>query len=209
MPSRTVAWFLCWLGSQSKFSPQPYDQLAAVLRTQGGSEAADEILYAGRERERHEASSGLKSVKMFALSRVIGYGYYAWWSGLWFLGLLVVGAVAHACLEKEPKERPPTRALRALEISALRALGWSTPEPKKKEKRPKKGGLVRRNLNRVAAYVLSLLTYSLEMMLPLVRLRGQTRDFKFTFHDLYFTFHGIVGIALTTFLAAGLAGFTK
>ena len=54
-----------------------------------------------------------------------------------------------------------------------------------------------------------LLLYSFEMLLPVIRFRGQTRDFPFGWQDVYFHIHGLLGLALAAFLGAGLAGFTK
>jgi hypothetical protein len=55
MINRTAKWFEDWLGKQAPYSPAPYQQLASVLRAQGKPDTADDILYAGRERERDDA----------------------------------------------------------------------------------------------------------------------------------------------------------
>jgi hypothetical protein len=54
-----------------------------------------------------------------------------------------------------------------------------------------------------------LLVYSFEMLLPVFRLRGQTRDFLSRPQDIWFHIQGLLGVILTAFLAAGLAGLTK
>jgi hypothetical protein len=162
MANRSADWFEHWLAKQSHYSPQPYEQLAAVLRGQGRADVADEVLYASRERERLEASSGSTYVWQTALKLVIGYGYRVWLTIFWFVALLVIGA----------------------------AVQWTRPGAPKHD--------VRR-----------LLVYSFEMLLPVVRFRGQTRDFPFGWQEVYFHVHGLVGIALTGFLGAGLAGLTR
>ena len=162
MANRSADWFEHWLAKQSHYSPQPYEQLAAVLRGQGRPDVADEVLYASRERERLEASSGSTYVWQTALKLVVGYGYRVWLTFFWFAALLVIGA----------------------------AVQWTRPGAPKHD--------VRR-----------LLVYSFEMLLPVVRFRGQTRDFPFGWQEVYFHVHGLVGIALTGFLGAGLAGLTR
>jgi len=51
--------------------------------------------------------------------------------------------------------------------------------------------------------------YSFEMLLPLVRLRGQTREYRASWQHVYFHLHNLIGLALAAFLAAGLSGLTK
>jgi hypothetical protein len=81
-PDRTVQWFIGWL-AKSRYSPQPYEQLAQILRTQGAPGDSDRILYAGRERTRHN-SSGLdylwQSTLKFVIGMAITFGgrFYGW-----------------------------------------------------------------------------------------------------------------------------------
>lgn len=90
MISRSGEWFENWLGKQASYTPAPYQQLAAILREQGRSDDADEILYAGKERERAQSSSWrylwLSANKLF-----IGYGYHVWWTLRGVAVLLVAG----------------------------------------------------------------------------------------------------------------------
>ncbi len=79
-----------WL-ARSNYSPQPYEQLAHVLRVQGAPDDADRILYAGRERTRLD-SSGLEYLWQSILKFVIGYGYHVWRSVLWLGALWIFGA---------------------------------------------------------------------------------------------------------------------
>ncbi len=87
---RSAGWFVNWLG-RSNYSPQPYEQLAKVLRVDGDPGDADKILYAGRERIRIN-SSGLDYVWQSILKFVIGYGYRVWQSVLWLGALWIFGA---------------------------------------------------------------------------------------------------------------------
>ena len=54
---RRSDWFIDWLKADETYSPQPYRQLAGVLRTAGLEEMANDILFASRERMRKESSS--------------------------------------------------------------------------------------------------------------------------------------------------------
>ena len=54
-----VDWFPSWLERQSTYSPQPYEQLAGVLRKSGHRDKASALLYWSRERQRTEVASGL------------------------------------------------------------------------------------------------------------------------------------------------------
>lgn len=62
MAQRPVAWLANWLKRDPSYSPQPYEQLAKVLRERGQTKKADGILYYGKERERTEIASGFNSV---------------------------------------------------------------------------------------------------------------------------------------------------
>ena len=86
MISRSGEWFDNWLGKQAAYTPAPYQQLAAILREQGRSDDADEILYAGKERERAQSSS-LHYLWLSVNKLFIGYGYHVWWT---LLGVAVL-----------------------------------------------------------------------------------------------------------------------
>ena len=69
-------WFVDWLKADETYSPQPYRQLAGVLRTAGLEEMANDILFASRERMLRESS--WREAKWWALGALkifIGYGY--------------------------------------------------------------------------------------------------------------------------------------
>ena len=88
--NREVSWFCNWLEKQPCYSPQPYQQLANVLLKAGHRERADEILYAGRERER-KSTHGWARVWMGLLNGTIGYGYKTWRSLEWAVLAVFVG----------------------------------------------------------------------------------------------------------------------
>ncbi len=103
MISRSVEWFENWLGKQASYTPPPYQQLAAILREQGRSDDADEILYAGKERERAQSSSW-HYIWLTVNDLVIGYGYHVWWALYWVAVLLAAGTMLFLRFSGEGRE---------------------------------------------------------------------------------------------------------
>jgi hypothetical protein len=85
MINRKAEWFEDWLRKQCSYSPAPYQQLASVLREQGRPDVADEVLYAGKQRERAQSSS-LSWIGLTLSWLFIGYGYHKFNSAYWALG---------------------------------------------------------------------------------------------------------------------------
>ncbi len=92
MIGRPAKWFKDWLGRQASYVQAPYQQLASVLREQGRRDVTDEVLYAGKQRERAQ-SPFLSYIWLTALDWFIGYGYHLFWSGYWVLGLVALGTL--------------------------------------------------------------------------------------------------------------------
>jgi sRNA-binding regulator protein Hfq len=83
---------LRWLRLQPNdlYSPQPYEQLAKVLRESGHERDAKEILIAKeRDRGRWEKLSPAAKFQHWVLGRVIAYGYKPF-RALWYIGLVIV-----------------------------------------------------------------------------------------------------------------------
>jgi hypothetical protein len=96
MAARPADWFVDWLAKDQTFTPQPYHQLAGVLRSMGHPETADAVLYAGKERERRDA--GWRTRKWWGMSLLkwtigYGYGYRYFWSLIWVAGITLLGAL--------------------------------------------------------------------------------------------------------------------
>ena len=94
---RGADWFKGWLAGDESYSPQPYRHLYELLRQEGQREAANEIAYAAKERER-TALPLLDGSRLWLefLCRSIGYGIglkpfrVIWWMlALGFLGWFV------------------------------------------------------------------------------------------------------------------------
>jgi len=106
MADRPVSWFVSWLGKQAPYAPAPYEQLATVLRSGGNPRAADEILYAGNERERAEATF-LRRVWLTMIKLLIGYGYHTEWALLWVAGFVVAGIAVLRISGQGPSNQMP------------------------------------------------------------------------------------------------------
>jgi hypothetical protein len=153
-----------WLDRQTRYSRQPYEQLANVLQAQGEIENATAVRYAERERDRGRPDQRWYiSAWLTLLNWVIGYGYYPYNSLYWVAGLIVLGAAVLRVTGEGPRNGMP--------------------------------------------YGLS---YSFDMLLPIIRLREKHCDIDLMgWARYYFYFHKIMGWVLASFLVAGLSGLTK
>jgi hypothetical protein len=98
--------FADWLGRFDRYAPQPYNQLASVVQSQGDSTLATLIRYSGRERERSEAT-GRAWAWLTALNWVIGYGYYPYFATFWVIGLVMAGAIILRLSGEGPRNGMP------------------------------------------------------------------------------------------------------
>ncbi len=186
MAKRDANWMEGWLAKQDHYSPQPYEQLAKVLRESGHKDKADRILYASKEREFEEERKnngkrnkrinaewgfpkklivpGWRWWKLFLLKITIGYGFKIlrifWWIG----GFTIAGGVLLALFGGGEKNVTPY-----------------------------------------------YFAYSLNMLLPLIKLSYLPSDHVFQSFILrwYFVIHQLAGWALASVLIAGLTGITK
>jgi len=79
MRKRPSGAYVAWLARDQPYSPQPYQQLARVLRETGEPAKANDILYEARKRQQAEACDGtlrgaLGWFGLFLLKWTIGYG---------------------------------------------------------------------------------------------------------------------------------------
>jgi len=95
MSKRPVGTWIIWLKRDKSFTPQQYEQLAKVLRESGQDDKADDVLFAGKERERDQLwkdrlwGSWVWSSLKLAL---IGHGYRIYWALGWVVALILFGA---------------------------------------------------------------------------------------------------------------------
>jgi uncharacterized protein YjbI with pentapeptide repeats len=95
MRQRGIDWWdKSWARLDPDYSPVPYTQLAAALTTSGDRDAANEIRYLSRVRER-ETERGLAFVWSGVLQWVTGFGIgsYAFRVLYWVIGISFLGAI--------------------------------------------------------------------------------------------------------------------
>lgn len=85
---------LKWLNLQdnTKFTPQPYEQLAKVLNEMGHEHDAHEILIAKqKDRAQRYCIAHPRRIVHYLSGWTIGYGYRSWQALLWLVGFFVIG----------------------------------------------------------------------------------------------------------------------
>ena len=94
MRARGMEWWDDWARRDPDFSPTPYQQLAAALTNAGDRDAANEIRYFGRVRER-ETEHGWSYIWSGLLQYVAGFGIgtYTFRVLCWVIVITVFGAL--------------------------------------------------------------------------------------------------------------------
>lgn len=83
---------LDWLRRQKEFRPQPYRQLAKVLREEGDYAGSREVLFElEKKRRSQENHNWIATVWGFILRVTVGYGHYPGWTFYWLAGLVLLG----------------------------------------------------------------------------------------------------------------------
>ena len=174
-----------WLERDHTYSPQPYRQLADVLRAGGHATKANAILYAGRDRERKQVWKERQVLKWLGLSLLkvtIGYGYgYRYFLSLaWVAAFVLLGVVV-------------------LYLADAVALPWADQLSKK-------------GMPWAFACSLDLLLPIVELNKAhaefVMKELGKMNPAA-VWVPYYFYFHKLVGWILGSFVIAGLAGLTQ
>jgi hypothetical protein len=108
---------LGWLARTPRgYTPQPYEQLAAVYRRAGRDQDARTVAIAKQWRRRRTLHPLGKAWNLL-LYAMVGYGYRMWLAIAWLLLLMAVGwwrfdqaHPAHMMAAKPPGQRPPFHA---------------------------------------------------------------------------------------------------
>jgi hypothetical protein len=106
MAARPTSWWIDWLGRQQVYSPQPYEYLASTLLKVGYKDKAEDILYAGKNREL-ENTSFPGNIKLWMERVLIGYGYRTRYAAMWAAGFIVLGAIVLHRSGEGPRNRMP------------------------------------------------------------------------------------------------------
>ena len=99
MAARSNDLLLKWLtkqdGFETTYNPQPFEQLARVLRDSGYPGKADAILFAAQDHQRDSPDTPLLNKAILWVQwGLIGYGYHNWIALIWFAGLTGLGTWA-------------------------------------------------------------------------------------------------------------------
>jgi uncharacterized protein YjbI with pentapeptide repeats len=162
-----VGWYSRVVERNNVYSKQPYEQLAGVLKVSGYADAADDILFAEKQRELFDPQTSIpEKLQKFLLMIFIGFGHRVYYAIPWTLFFVVLGAFV------------VTRTKEGRDANLRYGLA-----------------------------------YSLDVLIPLIKLReahykidfvGGRRPARY-----YFYLHKIMGFVLASFLIAGLSGLTK
>ena len=104
-------WYVDWLAAQrhgnlphdSRYDPQPYEQLAQVLTAAGREDTARAIRYAKyRHRDRAAPVPWWRDLLRSASRWIIGNGVYPFWALGWFAGVVAVGGLV---VSRSPEPR--------------------------------------------------------------------------------------------------------
>jgi len=95
MRDRGMGWWDDWTRLDTAYSPTPYEQLASALVAAGDHDAADEIRYLGRVRERETEEAWGPWIVAGFLQYVAGFGIgdYTFRVLYWVIGISLAGAV--------------------------------------------------------------------------------------------------------------------
>jgi len=205
---------LAWLAKHDsscvgavRFDPQPYRQLAKVLRHSGHDQFADKVMYAA---SRKQAKSRVKQLRdigdwvgtfaslimgfiYWAYDRLTGYGYKRWNPFFFLVGMIVLGAIIFSGLsagaifgsdDASPIVMQPTQAL----ALANEGKPWLKDYP---AFRP--------------------LAYSADAFLPLVNLHQETywTPKHWAVKRVYLPFHILAGWIVTTLAAVSVTGLVR
>jgi hypothetical protein len=171
-----------WLVHDPTYTPQPYEQLADVLRKGGEPERAADVLYASREQARHKAAGKrfslfglppmrvptLRYIGMTLLKWTIGYGLGSryFYCLIWIVLFIIIGAI----VVHEGGNNMIWRG----------SIEWG-----------------------------DCVVYSIVKLLPFANLDEFKWIALSSLAKWYFYFHQLVGYVFAGFLAGGLAGLTQ
>lgn len=188
---------LRWLRLQPNdlYSPQPYEQLAKVLRESGHDRDAKEILIAKeRDRGRWAKLSPVAKSQQWVLGRVIAYGYKPF-RALWYIAFIILlGTLLFSLGSPEllvQTQRIPDQLI-------VNSQGQMTPQA-------------------ITAYPpFNAFMYSVDAFLPIIDFRQESfwlpdasKGIAGMLLRYYFWFHIAAGWFFTSLFVAGLTGLVK
>ena len=192
MGSRKPRWFTDWLKRNRSYSPQPYLQLAEVLRNMGHPVKADAILFEGKKCERREIKNRGEKSKyawLSVLEYTIGYGYRYLRTIPWVMVLTFIGALFFAGAYHDNSVNCETKVFEPI---ICQTFSWDRSLSFQK--------------------CIEACAFSLDLLLPIVKLNEchyKILPMLPYWARCYFYFHELLGYILGSFVIAGLSGITK
>ncbi len=191
MSPRKFEWFIDWL-KRNSYSPQPYLQLAGVLRNMGHPVKADDVLFEGKKCERREIKKRgeiSKWIGLIMLESTIGYGYRYLRTIPWVMGLIFIGALFFAGAYQDNSVNCETSIFKPVIMQTF-------------------------SRDIFLSRLMSPETYafSLDLLLPVVKLNDchyKILPMLPYWARYYFYIHELLGYILGYFVVAGLSGITK
>ena len=180
LSERGSKWFIKWLAKDKSYSPQPYQQLAGVLRSTGLGSIADDILYQNRDEQRVDPkTSKFEWLRLSFLRWFYGYGYgrHIFWALLQVAMILLVSGTLVIYIYTTERRHKTERCDEDIIISGLRDSFW---------------------------YSVDLLLPVMKLREKHYEIDLETKGARY-----YFYVHQIIGYLLIFFVIAGLTGLTK
>ncbi len=212
--NRGEEWMKDWLNKNEGkiFYPQPYEQLAKVLRETGQKDKANEILLAGKQEERKNMRKySLAWFSLFLQDATVGYGLrlrytLGWALAFTFLGVFVLYVAGYVgMLVKDTSAKGTIARETIVRVKAAEKVvkGKVIGEAVVKETVVKETLVKEKPIE-----IIDIFIFSASKLLPILRI--ETVDIPLDpYSKGYFLIHSILGYVLAAFLASGLAGFMK
>ena len=210
-----MRWYIDdWLARDTSYTPQPYQQLAGVLRAHGNPSGANDVLFAARERERSEAWKARAWPRWLGLSLLrwtIGYGL-GWRYFLVLIRILLFTLGGAVILWTSGADKvPPAAGITRSVAPAVHRLDEAGPAAQEHVLSDPKAAAPQAEPEDRQGFVWCLWA-SFDWMLPFIELDEASTEAVARLQGgpgylLYF--QALAGYVLAGFLAAGLAGLTQ
>lgn len=192
LTARSSDWLKRWLSKQELYAPQPYVQLASVLRSEGHKDKAEEILFESKELERSLTKDIPTWIWLTAQKYLIGYGYRTiYYPILWAFGFALIGCLMLLRFQNPFNNANSSPATSFLPLPIENWLPYG--------------------LAALVNQFFATLVYSLDRFLPAVKLRERIHPtiLPSGWLSYWFHFQQLMGYVVAAFFIAGLSGLIE
>jgi hypothetical protein len=169
-----------WLGRGTpKFQAQPYQEAIRFLKNTGLDEAAVEVGYQAKERQRNAACAArnLSDCIILTLSKIlVGYGYRLWYSIIWSFVFVITGTIVFF---NTREIGPPRLSDHSLNTRGRATVAWAI-----------------------------IYSFDMLLPIVKLKDSNYDVDIS-SKAQYYLYFHKLMGWVLGTFILAGLTGWTR